>query len=108
MAIFSSGFPVPWRPEALEASGTPSLGEVQSGAARIPSPACWGRWREAPDGVWPAATTPDGLHERFRELAAQAPCLPHPIRRLRRHLPRFAEKGGPSGRSAKTKAALQA
>src|SRR5271166_783582 len=24
-------------------------------------------------------------------------CTPHPIRRLRRHLPRFAEKGGPSG-----------
>jgi hypothetical protein len=60
--------------------------------ARTPSPACWGRWREAPDGVWPAATTPDGLHERYRELAVQAPCFSHPIRRLRRHLPRFAEK----------------
>src|SRR5271157_4979220 len=47
----------------------------------------------APDGVWPTATTPDGLHERYRELAVQAPCFTHPIRRLRRHLPRFAEKG---------------
>src|SRR5271166_4573061 len=28
---------------------------------------CWGRWREAPDGVWPAAGTSVRLHERHRE-----------------------------------------
>ena len=26
------------------------------GAKRTPSPACWGRWREAPDGVWKAGS----------------------------------------------------
>jgi hypothetical protein len=36
-------------------------------AARTPSPACWGRWREAPDGVWPAASGQVGLHDRHRE-----------------------------------------
>jgi hypothetical protein len=58
------------------------------------SPACWGRWREAPDGVWPAASTEVGLHDPHRELAVEAPWFPHPIRRLRRHLPHFAGKGG--------------
>jgi hypothetical protein len=30
-------------------------------AMRIPSPACWGRWRGASDGAWPAATAPKRL-----------------------------------------------
>ena len=61
---------------------------------RIPSPACWGRWREAPDGVWPAAIdSRSACTTVAANLRDPAPCFPHPIRRLRRHLPRFAEKG---------------
>ena len=66
--------------------------------ARSPSPACWGRWRGAPDGVWAAALTPARLHKRRRELSGSRTCFPHPIRRLRRHLPHFVEKGGRAGR----------
>jgi hypothetical protein len=45
-------------------------------------------------GYGPLRWRQNGFHGRYRELAVQAPCFPHPIRRLRRHLPRFAEKGG--------------
>ena len=47
-----------------------------------PSPACWGRWRAAPDGVWSAASTEVGLHDRHREFPATIhTCFLHPIRR---------------------------
>ena len=61
--------------------------------ARNPSPA-WGRCRAKPDG-WGAASCFDAsrLHERHRQTCWSHPCFPHPIRRPRRHLPRFAEKG---------------
>jgi hypothetical protein len=45
-----------------------------------PSPACWGRWREAPDGVWHAASPQVGLHERRREPSSDHTGFPHPIR----------------------------
>jgi hypothetical protein len=41
---------------------------------------CWGRWREAPDGVWPAASTQVGLHDHRCERASIQTCFPHPIR----------------------------
>ncbi len=34
-----------------------------------------------PDGVWPAASTQVGLHDRRGELASSHPGFPHPIRR---------------------------
>ena len=49
--------------------------------------------REAPDGVRPASAQSKGSRGHFRKLAASASCFPYPIRRLRQHLPRFAEKG---------------
>jgi phage terminase large subunit-like protein len=42
---------------------------------------CWGRWREAPDGVWPAASTQVALHDRHREPVSIRTCFPNPIRR---------------------------
>jgi hypothetical protein len=39
-----------------------------------------GRWCGAPVGVWPAAATQAGLHDRRCELASSHPCFPHPIR----------------------------
>ena len=50
-------------------------------AARTPSPACGGRWREAPDGVWPAASGQVALHDRHREPFINGSRSPHPIRR---------------------------
>ncbi len=41
---------------------------------------CWGRWREAPDGVWRAASTQVGLHDRHCEPTSIQTCFPHPIR----------------------------
>jgi hypothetical protein len=41
---------------------------------------CWGRWREAPGGVWPTASTQVRLHDRHREPASIQTCFPHPIR----------------------------
>jgi hypothetical protein len=41
---------------------------------------CWGRWREAPDGVWPAASTQVGLHDHRCERASIQTCFPHRIR----------------------------
>ena len=46
----------------------------------FPSPACWGRWPEGPDGVWPAASNRVGLHDRQREPTSERTCFPHPIR----------------------------
>jgi hypothetical protein len=42
--------------------------------------ACWGRWREAPDGVWPAAATLTGLRDRHCKPSSDQACFPHPIR----------------------------
>src|SRR5208283_3627524 len=53
---------------------------------------CWGRWRGAPDGVWPAPPTAVALRERHREPASEHSCFPHPIRPFGPP-PRFAEKG---------------
>ena len=40
----------------------------------------WGRWRVAPDGVWPTAATRVGWRQRHQELASIRPCSPHPVR----------------------------
>ncbi len=66
---------------------------LESWARSFPSPG-WGRWREAPDGVWPAAATlvriarpsPQSLIEL--SPAFRTPSGPPG------HLPRFAEKEG--------------
>src|SRR5208282_2026446 len=47
---------------------------------RTPSPACWGRWPEGPDGVWPASSNRVGLHDRQREPTSERTWFPHPIR----------------------------
>ena len=42
---------------------------------------CWGRWREAPDGVRPAAATLDRIaRPSGPDLQSNYPCFPHPIR----------------------------
>ena len=57
-----------------------------------PSPACWGRWRKAPDGVWPTASAQAGLHDRHPSLRpTNLLSPPHPAFAP---LPRFAGKGG--------------
>ncbi len=61
--------------------------------APLPQLAGEGGRRSRPDGVWPAAPTSARLHKRRHEPSSSHPRFPHPIRRLRRHLPRFAEKG---------------
>jgi hypothetical protein len=67
---------------------------------RIPSPACWGRWRRAPDGVWAGPSTEVGLHNRYREHATIHTCFPHPIRPSGPPSPLRGEgrtSGGPPG-----------
>ena len=54
---------------------------------------CWGRWREAPDGVWPAAPTQVGLHERRREPVSSHSCFPHPISPFGPPSPAWGRKG---------------
>ena len=41
---------------------------------------CWGRWREAPDGVRPTASNQVGLRGCRREPSPDHTCFPHPIR----------------------------
>ena len=41
----------------------------------------WGRWREAPDGVWPAASMQVGTHDRCCGSASVQTRFPHPVRR---------------------------
>jgi hypothetical protein len=54
---------------------------------------CWGRWREAPDGVWPAASTQVGLHDHRCERASIQTCFPHPIRPFGPPSPLRGERG---------------
>jgi hypothetical protein len=54
---------------------------------------CWGRWREAPDGVRPAASMEVGLHDRHGEPASIETCFPHPIRPFRPPSPLRGEGG---------------
>ena len=61
-------------------------------ASATPSPACWGRWPEGPDGVWPAATDGRRLAGTPPQTSIVAVLLPHPIPRLRRH-PRVFVRG---------------
>ena len=77
----------------LHRRGGKGAGDFMSGA-RIPSPARWGRWREAPDGVWPAASTVGRIARPSQRTCVDPDLLstPHPSG-FARHLPRFAEKG---------------
>ena len=65
-------------------------------AARIPSPACWGRWREAPDGVWPAATTPDGCTNVTANLRSKRPAFHTPSVAFGDTFPASRRRGRPA------------
>ena len=58
-----------------------------------PSPACWGRGREAPDGVWPAASGQVGLHYRHREPFIDGFLLSTPHPPLRGTFPASRRRG---------------
>src|SRR3974390_2976124 len=73
----------------------------------LPQLAGEGGRRSRPDGVWPTASMPGGLHERWSEhfIVASLLSTPHPSG-YARHLPRFAEKGAqPPEFAAKTSSA---
>ena len=95
----SYGFPgdshsaCPLRIALRSPGGAPCSVHTSQIAARTPSPACWGRWREAPDGVWSAASAQVGLHDRHRKPASIHPCFPHPIRRYAAPSPLRGEGG---------------
>ena len=63
----------------------------------LSSQLCWGRWREAPDGVWSTASASVGLRDRSDEPASDQPCFPHPIRPSAT-FPASRRRGNPSSR----------
>ncbi len=67
------------------------VGEWELPLPSFPSPAGEGGAKRRMG--WGRCYAPIGLRQRDRELAVRSRGFPHPIRRLRRHLPRFAKKG---------------